>query len=567
MQFEILLQEPDGGEFLPGGLPPEAHALAENTEAPGTKSDTLAYADHANAIDQGWAVFYPEGRSDLLEAISSLIALRQRQIAEKRASRHRRGPPPPIQKWALLPNATFDAFHRGVYEQLPEPLQPRYLLILGDLSEISVEFQQGLMASGLFVGRLCFMDDNGQHDLSAYAAYAAKVVKSEAATVTEDPPRLLFYATRSERMHSRPDALDNGYSDFISPSFSAALNPIQELVLDRTKTALMGPRQGAGSDSWADLLAAARSPQPSILLSLSHGAGRAGWSLEEQRAFQGRMKLSDATMLDLADVGDRPFLPNGMWFYYACFGGGTPSESGQVAWMRKLVAARYWLNGVDVLGTLSKSKGGFVAKQPQVALANPDGPLAVFAHVDLAFVAAFKDYAKQHPDLPKADGEPAPGGQRALRVLGVLKTLTEGKRAGLALEALTNAARRFDQVLLDRYKQDANLEAAVLAQIADRVSFDPNPESDAQLAAILAAYVEERSRVGSDRRMTMEALAEAAHMPPHRILSAFVLEQAEIQQMEQARLSRSLNWMAREDLRGFILLGDPAVRLPIIEQP
>jgi hypothetical protein len=125
----------------------------------------------------------------------------------------------------------------------------------------------------------------------------------------------------------------------------------------------------------------------------------------------------------------------------------------------------------------------FVAALPQAALANPQGPLAVIGHVDLAWTYSFQEMGRAARDRPS-------------RFLGLLSSLVEGSRVGVGLSALL---RSFVM---------ANTELTTL-------------------------YEQEELARQSGRSSPVDAVA-LAHL-----------------------------WMLRHDLAGYVLLGDPAVRLPL----
>jgi hypothetical protein len=199
---------------------------------------------------------------------------------------------------------------------------------------------------------------------------------------------------------------------------------------------------------------------------------------------QGALCLGlDAAPLDAAALGTEAFLPGGVWFMVACFGGGTPATSAYHPWLRTLAdqggdmqAAR------EVLRSLPRpGEPPFLAALPQAALANPKGPLAVIAHMDLAWTFAFMDNGR---------------GSRASRIFGALRALLSGSRAGVALDVLMQAYREANDDLTAGYQLQR--DAAVRGQ--------------------------------DDRTDTLKL----------------------------ARL-----WMRRNDLRGYVVLGDPAVHLPL----
>jgi hypothetical protein len=116
-----------------------------------------------------------------------------------------------------------------------------------------------------------------------------------------------------------------------------------------------------------------------------------------------------------------------------------------------------------------------------VALANPEGPLAVIAHLDLAWTYAFQELT---------------GLNHAQRFHGVLQELVKTRRAGVGLHALTRFLSQVNSELSRHYEDDE------------------------------------------------WAVASGATPPSEN-------------------LNRAHLWMTRNDLAGYMLLGDPAVRLPV----
>jgi hypothetical protein len=110
---------------------------------------------------------------------------------------------------------------------------------------------------------------------------------------------------------------------------------------------------------------------------------------------------------------EKPFLPGGIWFAVACFGAGTPAKSAFYSWLRQLREAGQYKESVErVLESLPRDgEKPFLAALPKAALQNPNGPLAFFGHLDLAWSYAFTD-----PD----------GTSRASRVFSALNVLANG---------------------------------------------------------------------------------------------------------------------------------------------
>lgn len=229
------------------------------------------------------------------------------------------------------------------------------------------------------------------------------------------------------------------------------------------------------------LLAQAAELDQGVLFSLSHGASGFG---ESRRERQGALMLPRDGALLGKDVALRPFLPGGIWFFFACFSAGTPTHSSYAHWLRQLYAYDPEAAQSIVSELLPKGEKPFIAALPQAVLANPDGPLAVMGHVDLAWSYGYKDL-----------GRPTPS-----RFLSVLKALAEGGRAGVALHAL------------QRFVNETSIELTLLHN---------------------------RQQAGTSS------------------------SQSVVDPMTWAEL-----WMVRQDLSNYILLGDPAVRLPLeLAQP
>jgi hypothetical protein len=106
---------------------------------------------------------------------------------------------------------------RARYERIPARERPGYVLILGDLHEISLELQQELMVSAA-VGRLCFTDAEGQPDRAGYQAYCAKVCDLEDRRAEWSAgARLLLYAAHDGSVSSQ-----EGYYDLVRECYREA---------------------------------------------------------------------------------------------------------------------------------------------------------------------------------------------------------------------------------------------------------------------------------------------------------------------------------------------------------
>jgi hypothetical protein len=337
--------------------------------------------------------------------------------------------------------------------------RPRFQLILGDLDQVPLAIQQVQAIDG-YVGRLCFADESG------YGAYVDKVLRAEA-KARHKYARLVMHTARDGSV-----PLELGWSALAAPGEALLRAELAQSSYPASEILSHGEPSKPGL---AVLLERASSPDPGVLFTMSHGLGPPyqGWGTpEEQRAQQGAMVLGVEAQLGGADVATGPFMPDGLWLMFACFGAGTPSMSAYQRWLQQAPG-----RVSDVARSLALG-APFIAALPQRALANPDGPLAFIGHVDLAWTFSFREAG----DSSKA----RPG-----RFMRVLKSALEAKQVGVALQEL----------------------AAFVV------------ETDTELTL---------SYVGTD-----------------------TLGPAALQE-------RALLWLTRQDLAGFILLGDPAVRLPVL---
>jgi hypothetical protein len=465
MDLELLLAREDAGDpVLKRGL--EHRSVLKEPPPPRTEPvylfDLMGGPD--SLPEQRWGIVAPEGpRGDrLVELIRPLREAREAAQGGGRAREYR--VPPGMDALAAL------KWKAHIYqdEAVPEEQVPRYLLFLGDFHEVSLELQQ-VLAPGAFVGRLCFPTDEG------YEAYVHKVLRWERQAATKERRRLLFFTA-----HDGSGATRMGFDGLMRPA---------RLICEERRARGAFPADevlevGSPEDWSGEQLLAAAHSGPGVLFTMSHGLGVPHGdpgSYARQRERQGALCLQSRDVLAASDLASRPFLPGGLWFFFACFSAGTPSRSAYHAWLSRLREDGEYFHRVDpVLAHLPREgEAPFVAALPQAVLANPEGPLAVIGHADLAWTYSFRDEERSYTS----------------RFVSLLKALVMGRSAGLGLTGLT------------RFVDAVQTELAILYS------------------------AEENAKYG--------------HAPPL-----------------QERIHRAHLWMARHDLAGYILLGDPAVRLP-----
>ncbi|WP_164019858.1 hypothetical protein [Pyxidicoccus trucidator] len=466
MALELLLAHADDGQpVIPEGLPMEAlhfPSKPEPLDLPERLWDTSG--DHDRLSRQRWGLVVPQGPRGQ-QLLARVCRLREHREAQQGGR--------PAQIYCVPPGmdgVSAANWKRTVFrdEAVSEAERPRYLLLLGDLDEVSLELQQEL-GTDAFVGRLTFPTDEG------YDAYVDKVLRWEATEARAHRPRVIFYTAldgSDATRWGREMLIEPGVSDCRSRTTDEGrpLVEVHDII-------------GKAGDPSGELLARAAEPGPSVLFSLSHGAGtpRKGWpSLAQQRERQGALVLPGGQLLTAADLASRPFLPGGVWFCLACFSAGTPAPSSYTPWLRDLASTDPEAARV-LAGALPKQGDRpFIAALPQTVLANPEGPLAVMGHVDLAWTSGFDDHGRGMPS----------------RFLGVVQALLDSRRVGAAIHTLL------------RFFGEANSTLAVL-------------------------YLR-------------EALEREAGKP------------CSVAPQDKAEL-----WLRRQDLAGYVLLGDPAARLAL----
>jgi len=465
MNLHLLMSE--AGSHLP--VLPDGVPLATVIREP--KPRLLLEPEHLSAFGgdpndlarQRWGVIAPTGdRGDrLLEQVKPLCERRGTQ--QGAAPRFYRVDPD------MDPGAS-ETWCKKVLHHASVPLrdQPRYLLILGDAHEVSLDLQRRLAADS-FVGRLAFAAEDD------YRAYAEKVLAWEDKPTSEAQARTLFFTA-----HDGSQATRIGYTALVKPSVKACLEDQQLGYFPAREIREVGC---PAAWSLTDFMKAAAEPIPSALLTLSHGLGppREGWkNADTQRRFQGVMSLGE-DVLEPEHVRNRPFFPGGFWLYFACFGVATPRESAFYPWLHRLQQVGEY-GALDRLQISRPLEGrSFFAALPQAALANPEGPLAVVGHVDLAWTYSFLELT---------------GMNHASRFFGALSEMVQGRRAGVAFSSLSTHMMQVALEIMVKYQDDE----FVLARGAQ-----PSPEA----------------------------------------------------------LNRAHLWMTHHDLAGFMLMGDPAVTLPL----
>ncbi len=465
--LQLLLAHADGHDpVLPEGLEVEAATQVDDEQGQ-EESGTSFYNPGAAGNDlaaQGWGVIAPVGADGdrLLAAIAPLIAARHEQLGEA---------PPIFRVPPGMSASDADSWRRDVYESADADEQPFYQLVLGDLDQVSVALSQA-QAIDSCVGRLAF------DELCDYEAYADKVLRFEGSR-SGGAADLIMHT-----VHDGTPATSIGARSLARPLRELATQAHERGRLPMGELIDSGDNESPAPDQ---LMRAVSGREGALLFSVSHGEGapRRGWaSVAEQRAGQGAMSFGRGGRICGDDLRKGSFLAGGIWFMFACYGAGTPSDSRFRHWLQQLrEAGKFRGKPESVLRSLpAAGERPFVAAIPRQTLANPEGPLAFIGHLDLAWTYSFQEL-----DRGKKDAT-------AGKFYKVLRALLRGDRVGIALREITRAYLDKNENLANRY------DAKRVAQVCGEPEFD-------------------------DR-------VQMAHL-----------------------------WMARQELAGYTILGDPAVSL------
>ena len=382
MSIQLMLAREDGRPYLAeeGCDPDEATKAAAPATEEAFSNFREDFEQPNDLSKQRWGLIVPEGPEGkrLTELMAPLIAARKEEQGEQ---------PfiftvPPDMTSSQAADWWGKVYNGKSYNSvaLTETNRPRYLLILGDPRQISWEAQQYFSANA-YVGRLSFPDDAG------YKAYMYKLLAYErAAKIEEKKVRAMFFTVLDGTA-----ATSTGHTGLMKPTIAALEEEYVAKALEAAGLVQLGKDTPVTPE---EFLQANESRDPTMLFTISHGIGAAA-NVEdnERRRIQGAMSFGQGKRITAEDVAGRPFLPGGAWFFFACFSAGTPTRTAYRHWLARLKEAGLAVRQSDIDGVLTSlaKDESFVAALPQAALANPDGPLAVMGHVDLAWTFSFQD--------------------------------------------------------------------------------------------------------------------------------------------------------------------------------
>ena len=179
--------------------------------------------------------------------------------------------------------------------------------------------------------------------------------------------------------------------------------------------------------SKSSFLQSLKQSKPSLVFTATHGAGFTDENFLSQKKLNGAIYCQgepdtplDDILFTSYDVPDgQPFLEGSVFFQFACFGYGTPSESD----------FQHWQDGKMAFNI----QEAFVSDLPKRLLSHERGPIAYIGHVDLAWLQGFDD--------PKNPNPLSEYNNRITPFIDSCRSLLSGEPAGLALEEMN---KRYD---------------------------------------------------------------------------------------------------------------------------
>lgn len=446
MSIQLMLAHEDGTQALSEEGIPEKGAIdaAEKPAPEGILSYRDDGADPNDLTAQRWGIVIPatpEGKR-LAQVIAPLTALRKEQ-----QGKDVRVLEAPVGMSAEQTGKWWETVYNAESTKNRVIDRPRYLLILGDPTQIPWEAQER-MATAAFVGRLSFPKDED------YEAYVTKVLAYErAASKNQQKVHSTFFTVSDGTA-----ATGAGNRGLMKPTLEALRIGLKEGDFQTADIAHLGADPLGPPVSPEEFLRSVESRDPRMLFTISHGLGtNAETSDEVRQRIQGAMSFGQGKKITGDDIANRVFLPGGAWFFFACFSIGTPAETSYRHWLQAMKDAGLGVRQSDIEFVLAalRKKQPLVASLPQKALANPDGPLAVMGHVDLAWTFSFQDAAKQW---------------RSSRFHNVFNGLVKHYRIGNAFFDLQRALVDTNSALTDMFDTEARAKAddEVLEDAAQR---------------------------------------------------------------------------------------------------
>ena len=300
---------------------------------------------------------------------------------------------------------------------------PLYILIVGDPDYVPFQFQ-ALLDLSANVGRVAF---DSPDELENYVEKVLRIEQNKKPVVKREA---LVFATDSDNTQ-----------DPIYYSKRYMAEPFANYISDQSGPFRLDTHRVFGKDATkANFLDILHASSPSLVFTASHGLGDFERPFDFQKRYHGSITTyrSEGSLFEsIVSADDVPsnvqFLEGSIFFQFACFGYGTPTQSN----------FSHWFGEAPEMLT----KSDFISALPKKLLANPRGPLAYIGHVDTAYLHGFAD-----PDFPDLFHET--WHSRIAPFKNAIQHLLETQPIGYAMKDIN-----------ERY----SLSSAILAGIYDRI--------------------------------------------------------------------------------------------------
>jgi hypothetical protein len=265
---------------------------------------------------------------------------------------------------------------RRCYDNLPDPIRPNYLLIVGDPQQIPFAFQS-LLDLDAKVGRVCF------DSLDELENYVEKVIR-----LKKHPPALKKEATFFAPNWGKNE---NGKLDPTHYSHTEMIVPLSEYLQQKNissdiTTADTDPKKDATKTNLKDKLVNSKS---ALVYVASHGLGLVESAKQKELTgaicCQNWNNTQDGN--DLFKASDIPydeptksFLEGAVFVQFSCFGYGTPKFNDIV---------NFSFSGLQQPQQIADDP--IISSIPKKLLAHPKGPVAFVGHVNVTYLEGFYD--------------------------------------------------------------------------------------------------------------------------------------------------------------------------------
>src|SRR5215217_1614110 len=356
--------------------------------------------NHLHSSSSNWCLIYSHNmpnKDEILLAVDPLIKFRNGSTLELTDG--------------LAPNVILDLLDNLMSSTIEN--RPYYFLIIGGFDIMSIELQYILQSIGA-AGRIAFSMPE------EYSSYAKKVINFEENIVstTNQQDKEDFFVI------GRPAYIASDYDDVNTINYNQIVEPLLS-ALDLPPPGELLSKGRADKERVLEVLR--RTSKYGILFFSAHGFEHTDSSRYQSEniyydmlEFQGSLILdefisdrglaSSKGLLSTADVNRIPVAPGGIAIFHSCYSAGTVDRDTMPEWIH-----------LDMPDRVLPRKP-FVNKLAQALLSNPEGPVALYAHINRSF-----QYDYYHPSNKKESST-------YLQYYRIIKELLNGETLGISRE-------------------------------------------------------------------------------------------------------------------------------------